>query len=55
MVFTTQAAMNFGIRIQYCIDCHALAKKRDYMFSEGVMDVVKTQREFQQSVDNAVS
>lgn len=33
-------------RIQHCIDCHAVAKETDYMFSEGVMDVIETQKAF---------
>jgi len=31
-------------RIQHCIDCHALAKETDYMFSESVMEEIEIQK-----------
>jgi len=34
-------------RIKHCIDCHAVAKETDYMFSEGVMDVIEEQKEIE--------
>ncbi|PHR55866.1 MAG: hypothetical protein COA44_09500 [Arcobacter sp.] len=35
-------------RIQHCIDCHALAKETDYMFSESVMEEIKVQKELRE-------
>jgi len=31
-------------RIQHCIDCHALAKETDYMFTDSVMEEIEVQK-----------
>ena len=36
-------------RIKHCIDCHALAKETDYMFSESVMDEIEVQKGLKQA------